>query len=232
MCIGVVTITLAVFLVHAFDLNSVSREISKILTNGNLEEITTHSSGWRKRGVLGKECAKWIVLTTINSPTEQVKYIRDAHPGWCVLVAGDTKTPRDWKYKNVVYLSVEEQDRLAGKFKIISLIPYNSYLRKMVGYLYAMEHGAKFIYETDDDNSPSDGLLGFRYRTFKGLETVPTATTTTTTHTCLSIRTLTSARRACGPAATRSSSSAIACAKHILRCTRTSLARDYKNLFK
>ena len=40
----------------------------------------------------------------------------------------------------------------------------------MVGYLYAIDHGAKYIYETDDDNSALDGLLGFRYEQFRGLE--------------------------------------------------------------
>jgi hypothetical protein len=28
----------------------------------------------------------------------------------------------------------------------------NSYSRKMVGYLYAIQHGAEVVYETDDDN--------------------------------------------------------------------------------
>ena len=29
-------------------------------------------------------------------------------------------------------------------------IPFNSYSRKNIGYLYAIQHGAKVIYETDD----------------------------------------------------------------------------------
>ena len=39
----------------------------------------------------------------------------------------------------------------------------------MVGYLYAMSQNASVIYETDDDNSPLDGLYGFKYTKFNGL---------------------------------------------------------------
>jgi hypothetical protein len=135
-----------------------------------MKKLTTESNDNDLANAGSQKCVKAVILTTINYPTEQVKYIRDAHPDWCVIVAGDKKTPRDWKYKNVIYLSVEAQEKLANKFKIISFIPYNSYLRKMVAYLYAIQNGAEHIYETDDDNAPLDGLLGFRYRTFKGLE--------------------------------------------------------------
>ena len=39
---------------------------------------------------------KWIVITTINSPTEDVKKLA-AIDGWKVVVVGDTKTPADWR---------------------------------------------------------------------------------------------------------------------------------------
>ena len=40
---------------------------------------------------------KWIVVTSINSPTEDVKKLA-AIEGWKVVVVGDTKTPADWRY--------------------------------------------------------------------------------------------------------------------------------------
>ncbi|KAJ7379596.1 hypothetical protein OS493_013991 [Desmophyllum pertusum] len=40
---------------------------------------------------------KWIVLTTINSPTADVKKLAGIE-GWKVVVVGDTKTPVDWRY--------------------------------------------------------------------------------------------------------------------------------------
>ena len=39
---------------------------------------------------------RWIVLTTINPPTEQVKRLA-AIKGWKVVVVGDTKTPKNWR---------------------------------------------------------------------------------------------------------------------------------------
>lgn len=37
-----------------------------------------------------------------------------------------------------------------------SVIPPNSYTRKMLGYLIAANAGAKWIRETDDDNAPNE----------------------------------------------------------------------------
>ena len=39
---------------------------------------------------------KWVVLTTINEPTNDVKKLADIE-GWRVVVVGDTKTPKDWR---------------------------------------------------------------------------------------------------------------------------------------
>ena len=103
-------------------------------------------------------CQNYIILTTINMPTKDVKYIKDALYGWCLIVVGDKKTPLDWKYKDTYYLNINDQMILAKKYNLINKIPYNSYIRKLVGYLFAIDNGAKYIYETDDDNSPLDGL--------------------------------------------------------------------------
>jgi hypothetical protein len=119
---------------------------------------------------LPDKCEQVIVLTTINDPTPDVKYMRDSLYGWCVLVVFDKKTPKNWSYKDTFFLSLTDQITLAAKYSIIEMIPYNFYTRKMIGYLFAIENGAKYIYETDDDNAPLDGLFGFRYKNFKGLE--------------------------------------------------------------
>ena len=39
---------------------------------------------------------KWIVFTTINPPTEDVKKLAKI-PGWKVVVVGDTKSPEIWR---------------------------------------------------------------------------------------------------------------------------------------
>jgi hypothetical protein len=56
-------------------------------------------------------------------------------------------------------LGVEDQKKLG--YRILDLIPYKSYARKNIGYLYAIQHGAKQIYDTDDDNHPTSGKLTF-----------------------------------------------------------------------
>jgi hypothetical protein len=92
---------------------------------------------------------KWIVVTTINYPTEAVKKLANIE-GWKVVVVGDKKTPKDWNYTNCIYLSIEKQKELG--YKIHDLLPYGHYGRKNIGYIFAVQHGARVIYETDDDN--------------------------------------------------------------------------------
>ena len=98
---------------------------------------------------------KWVVVTTINGPTDSIKKLTELPEPWKIVIIGDKKTKNDeWNiYSNsnkLVYLSVESQLKL--NYKILKYIPYNSYTRKNIGYLYAIQHGAKEIYETDDDN--------------------------------------------------------------------------------
>lgn len=92
---------------------------------------------------------KWIVVTTIQYPTQALEKLAKID-GWHLVVVADKKTPADWHLDNCDFLSVEMQDKLP--YKIIQLLPWNHYSRKNIGYLYAIEHGASIIYETDDDN--------------------------------------------------------------------------------
>ncbi|XP_067649693.1 uncharacterized protein [Haliotis asinina] len=101
---------------------------------------------------------RWIVVTTIFNPTPDIKFMAEI-PGWKVVVVGDTKTPKDWRHPNCVFLSLEDQHSLG--FESESLVPEGSYARKTVGYLFAIAHGATIIYETDDDNRPLDRLKSF-----------------------------------------------------------------------
>ncbi|CAF0885291.1 unnamed protein product [Brachionus calyciflorus] len=98
---------------------------------------------------------KWIVVTSVSAPTEQCIKLSKI-PGFKLLVVGDLKTNDSWKLENAIYLSVKTQESLG--FQIFESLPFNSYTRKNIGYLYAIAHGAKFIYDTDDDNAPSVDL--------------------------------------------------------------------------
>ena len=92
--------------------------------------------------------AKWIVITSINDPTEQIKQLSKIED-FQLIVVGDKKTPPNWQHGTAIYLSVTNHESL--NFKSFSTTPLNSYTRKNLGYLYAIKHGAQFIYDTDDD---------------------------------------------------------------------------------
>jgi len=100
---------------------------------------------------LHAEDNQWIVVTTIQYPTQQLTKLASI-PGWHLLVVGDAKTPLDWNLDNCTYLSVEKQ--LSLDYELPKLLPMNHYSRKNIGYLYAIENGAEVIYDTDDDNEP------------------------------------------------------------------------------
>jgi hypothetical protein len=94
---------------------------------------------------------KFIVITSINYPTEAIKKFSTTKD-WQVILVADLKTPKDWHCENVILLTVEEQKSLP--FETVNLLPYNHYARKNLGYLYAIMQGADLLYETDDDNIP------------------------------------------------------------------------------
>ena len=78
--------------------------------------------------------------------------------GWQVLAIGNSRTPSDWSLKGAIYLSLEMQANLG--FRVVDYLPYDSYVRKTVGYLFAIQHGAKKIFDADDRGDVIDGDLG------------------------------------------------------------------------
>lgn len=100
---------------------------------------------------------KFIVITSIFHPTEAVIEFSDMY-NYKLIVAGDRKTPDNWQCPNVDYISVAQQEN--SNFELAKILPYNHYCRKMLGYLEAMQNGAEYIADTDDDNIPK-GNWGF-----------------------------------------------------------------------
>ena len=94
---------------------------------------------------------KFIIITSIFPPTEAVNKFAKISD-WQLIVVGDKKTPKNWELKNVVYLSPDQQLKLFPK--IAKELPWNSYSRKILGYIYAIKKGAQIIADTDDDNTP------------------------------------------------------------------------------
>jgi hypothetical protein len=96
---------------------------------------------------------KYLVMTSINSPTiavEKYAVMKD----YRVVMIGDKKTPENWQHKNVIYLSPDQQEKLS--YSIIKYLPWNIPARVNIGYLYAIEHSAEIITQSDDDNIPNE----------------------------------------------------------------------------
>lgn len=94
---------------------------------------------------------KYIVITTINDPSVSIKKFSELSD-WNIVVVGDKKTPLNWSWKGVTYLSPLDQKKL--NLSITKILPWNHYSRKMVGYLYCISQGAEVIADSDDDNIP------------------------------------------------------------------------------
>ena len=105
----------------------------------------------------GPRCSKWAVVTTIFEAPETVhRFVKLTD--WCLVVVFDKKTPRtyDTKWtqgegnKIVVLLYPDNQEAMKNEF--VNSLPWNTFGRKNVGYLYAIMHGADVIWDFDDDN--------------------------------------------------------------------------------
>jgi hypothetical protein len=92
-----------------------------------------------------------LVVTTINpyKNLRKLDYISKKNSVNFIIV-GDKKTPSNFKTVYGEYLSLKKQKNL--NFRIAKKIPYNSYSRKNIGYLKAIQLNSEFIIETDDDN--------------------------------------------------------------------------------
>jgi hypothetical protein len=101
----------------------------------------------------GEMCDKWVVMTTIFEPT-MLSYQLANLTDWCVVIVGDKKGVQTYDMTNVrkqvTFLGAEAQASLP--YQIVKHLKWNHFSRKNLGYLYAIDHGASIIYDTDDDN--------------------------------------------------------------------------------
>ena len=80
---------------------------------------------------------KWIVVTTINNPTKQLNKLSSEN-GFKLAAVADLKTNLTWFLKEAVYLDVNTQKNSLS-YKSLQTTPFNSYTRKNIGYLYAIQ---------------------------------------------------------------------------------------------
>ncbi len=96
---------------------------------------------------------KVITTTTIQNPTKAIEKF-DQMKDWTLIVAGDLKTPKDYKLENGIYLSPQEQEKYNKTLS--DLISWNTHARRNFGHLLARDLGADIIAMVDDDNIPLD----------------------------------------------------------------------------
>jgi len=102
---------------------------------------------------------KYIVTTTINSPTIATKKFC-TFKEWNFVIIGDTKTPHDDYYElekehdNFTYLHPDTQDKLYPELS--KLIGWKTIQRRNIGFIYAYQQGADIVATVDDDNIPYD----------------------------------------------------------------------------
>ena len=106
-------------------------------------------------------CDKWSVVTTIFEPSEAVRR-QAALKDWCLVVVSDKKGPSAYNIANkstFVFLTPADQVELSTHFSMINNIPWNHFGRKNVGHLYAILHGARMIWDFDDDNGLIEDII-------------------------------------------------------------------------
>lgn len=103
---------------------------------------------------------KYIVTTTINSPTEAtVKFAEiSQNNGWKFIIVGDTKTPHQAyydltkTYSNCTYLDPDQQQHLYADLS--NILGWKTIQRRNIGFVHAFKQGAEILATIDDDNIP------------------------------------------------------------------------------
>jgi len=111
---------------------------------------------------------KSLVITSINPVNEILQCIakKAKEHSYSLIIVGDTKSPRDFFLEHGKYYSIRSQKKIDLMFA--QKCPHNTYARKNIGYLLAMQNGADYILETDDDNLPGDKFFTIRPKTVDG----------------------------------------------------------------
>ena len=97
---------------------------------------------------------KWIVITVFSPPSSLIFNLEKSIYDYKIVVIGNNESnDKDWSIfdssKRIFYLSIEQQNNL--NYRILKFLKPNSYFRKSIGYLYAIQNGAREIYEIDEE---------------------------------------------------------------------------------
>ena len=107
-----------------------------------------------KNSSLSPYSDKWIIMTAFNPPFPSLINLLNIIEDWKIVVISiNNKIDSNWKelnYSNkIIYITLKEQMKLG--YSVSKYLSFNSYARKNIGYLYAIQHGAKEIFEINED---------------------------------------------------------------------------------
>ncbi|CAL5085154.1 unnamed protein product [Urochloa decumbens] len=99
--------------------------------------------------------SRWIVFSA--SPHAPRHRPLRAVPGWQLLAVADEATPADWSHPGAALLTLTDQARLG--FRSVAFLPAQGPARKAAAYLFAVQRGARVIYDADARNAVLSGNL-------------------------------------------------------------------------
>ena len=94
---------------------------------------------------------KIIATTTINPPTQAIGKFQRMEE-WDIVVAGDLKTPKEYRLDRGVYLTPKDQEAISEELS--EAVGWNCIQRRNFAVIKAYEMGADIIALVDDDNIP------------------------------------------------------------------------------
>ncbi len=94
---------------------------------------------------------KIIATTTINPPTQAIGKFQRMEE-WDIVVAGDLKTPKEYRLDRGVYLTPKDQEAISEELS--EAVGWNCIQRRNFAVIKAYEMGADIIALIDDDNIP------------------------------------------------------------------------------
>ena len=126
------------------------------LENGDLDYIKYNYLNifFRTNIIENIKFDKWIVITVFNPPSSSIFKLEKTIRNYKIVIIGNNQSnDKEWGIFNsskvLFYLSIKQQKSL--KYRILKYLKPNSYFRKSIGYLFAIQKGAKEIYEIDEE---------------------------------------------------------------------------------
>ncbi|CAF2742566.1 unnamed protein product [Rotaria sp. Silwood2] len=104
---------------------------------------------------LNCSCVNWAVVATADTGSRSIKQAANRLHDWCIVVVADGGDSNRYVTKDktakIFYLNKNIQDKFSQISRFVAAIRRSDFRRKNIGYLWAIIHGARNIWDFDDD---------------------------------------------------------------------------------